>query len=62
MILLSLLLLATPPQTSTAVMAVRAQVAQTCLVTPANVTCGGARDRPGQRRIIRNGPVTVVEF
>lgn len=62
MILLPLLLLVAPAQTSTAVMSVRAQVTQTCVVTALKVTCVGAQDRPEQRRIIRNGPVTVVEF
>ncbi|WP_332659408.1 hypothetical protein [Brevundimonas sp.] len=62
MILLPLLLLVVPPQTSTAVMSVRAQVIQTCTVTPASVTCRGARDRPEERRIIRSGSVAVVEF
>ncbi|KQY84736.1 hypothetical protein [Brevundimonas sp. Root1423] len=62
MLLLPLLLLVTPVQTSTAVMAVRAQVTQTCVVTAEKVTCRGARDRPEQRRVIRGGLVTVVEF
>ncbi|RZJ00558.1 MAG: hypothetical protein EON90_07105 [Brevundimonas sp.] len=62
MIFLPLLLLVAPAQTSTVVMTVRAQVIQTCVVTTANVTCSGARDRPEERRIIRSGAVTVVEF
>jgi hypothetical protein len=62
MLLLSLLLVVSPPQTSTTVMAVRAQVAQTCVVTPTNVTCRGAQDRPEERRIIRSGSLTTVEF
>jgi hypothetical protein len=62
MILLPLLLLVAPVQTSTAVMSIRAQVTQTCAITAANVTCRGAQDRPEHRRIIRNGPVTTVEF
>lgn len=54
MIFLSLLLALTPPQTSTTVVAVRAQVTQTCLVTTTRVTCRGAQDRPGQVPIIRD--------
>lgn len=64
MILLPLMLALTlpPPQTSTTVMAVRARVAQTCVVSTTSVTCRGALDRPGSRRIIRSGSVTVIEF
>lgn len=62
MILLPLLLLVVPAQTSTVVMSVRAQVTQTCVVTAEKVTCSGARDRPEERRIIRSGPVTTIEF
>lgn len=51
MIFISLLLALTLPQTSTSVVTVRAQVAQTCLVTTTRVTCRGALDRPGQVRI-----------
>jgi hypothetical protein len=51
MIFISLLLALTPPQTSTSVVTVRAQVAQTCVVTTTRVTCRGAQDRPGQVRI-----------
>lgn len=66
MILVSLALLATaaapPPQTATTVFAVRAHVEQTCRLSQAGARCWGAQDRPAERRIIRNGAVTVFEF
>ncbi|GAA0644211.1 hypothetical protein [Brevundimonas lenta] len=66
MILLPLLLLTATPaagQTSTAVMMVRAQVIQTCVLSNrTGARCHGARDRPVARRIIRSGAVTIFEF
>lgn len=61
MILISLLLVLSPPQTSTTVVAVRAEVAQTCLVTATRVACWGARDRPGQVRITRGAPTRAPQ-
>lgn len=51
-------------QTRTAVIAVRAQVVQTCIVSTATAAarCRGALDRPARSRVVRDGRRVIVTF